>query len=114
MDSNINPTAAPPGLPLLGSRSADFQSAVSQGFQPAERANNGGHKNIRCPADWKSAIQQIGNLRYSPCAVHGPPVRSQIRDSGFGLLSGFGIRVSDFHSGLALSFFLLLSPVCQA
>ena len=56
-------------------RSADFQSAVSQGFQPAERANNEGHKKIRCPADWKSAIRQIGNLRYSACAVQEFNVR---------------------------------------
>jgi hypothetical protein len=45
-----------------------FQSAVSQGFQAAERANNDGDKEIRSPADWKSAIQQggnVGNLRYS-------------------------------------------------
>src|SRR6266481_5294851 len=43
-----------------------------------------------------------------------PPLPSQIRTSEFGLLSGFGIRVSDFHLGLALSFFLFLGPICHA
>src|ERR1051326_270781 len=44
--------------------SAGFQPAVSLGFQPAgaglwlERSKN------RAFADWKSAIQQLGNLRY--------------------------------------------------
>ena len=45
-------------------RSADFQSAVSQGFQPAERGSIPGRRRNPDPADWKSAIRQIGNLRY--------------------------------------------------
>jgi arylsulfatase len=51
-------------------RSADFQSAVSQGFQPAGATTCNGtgqyprHGRPGRSADWKSAIQQIGNLRY--------------------------------------------------
>src|SRR2546426_1038386 len=44
--------------------SADFQSAVSQGFQPAGLGNVPARAKHRGPADSKSAIQQIGNLRY--------------------------------------------------
>src|SRR6266853_6636789 len=44
--------------------SADFQSAVSQGFQPAGLGNVSARVKSRGHADWKSAIQQIGNLRY--------------------------------------------------
>ena len=45
-------------------RSADFQSAVSQGFQPAELGKIAMRERVPGTADWKSAIQQIGNLRY--------------------------------------------------
>src|SRR6266498_996932 len=50
--------------------SADFQSAVSQCFQPAGHRSNPARANGPTAADWKSAIQQIGNLRYAvdwPC-----------------------------------------------
>ncbi len=46
-------------------RSADFQSAVSQGFQPAGRGAVERFGPFVALADWKSAIQQVGNLRYS-------------------------------------------------
>src|ERR1043166_3197363 len=45
-------------------RCADFQSAVSQCFQPAERGSIPVPRRNPDPADWKSAIRQIGNLRY--------------------------------------------------
>src|SRR5947209_5195097 len=64
------------------SSSAHFQSGASQGFQPAGHANKNGHRNIRCPADWKSAIRQIGNLRYFQ-----------------GCLLGFEIWSSEFIQG---------------
>jgi len=65
--------------PLSG---VDFQSAVSQGFQPASPKNSPVFETVQRPADWppsrrsgamarreggKSATQQIGNLRY--CAA---------------------------------------------
>jgi len=49
-------------------RSADFQSAVSHGFQPAGLAEGWAFAELRDPADWKSATRQIGNLRYA-CAA---------------------------------------------
>ena len=50
--------------------SADFQSAVSQNcILPSVRTLEA-HKR-RCPADYKSAIQQIENLRYF---VTGPAI----------------------------------------
>jgi len=50
------------GVPMnLNGRSADFQSAASQGFQPAGRGQVERFRQFPPPADWKSAIQQIGN-----------------------------------------------------
>src|SRR5438876_11460886 len=46
-------------------RSADFQSGGSQGFQPAGVRQVQTSGTVQQPADWKSAIQQIGNLRYA-------------------------------------------------
>src|SRR3989454_294131 len=46
------------------SRSPGSNPPVSQGFQPAGRADHLTRSKIRRPADWKSAIQQVGNLRY--------------------------------------------------
>src|SRR5262245_15428756 len=40
------------------------QPAVSQGFQPAEPGFLLDNSKRRNPADWKSAIRQVGNLRY--------------------------------------------------
>ncbi|MBI4327616.1 MAG: hypothetical protein HY674_20485 [Chloroflexi bacterium] len=40
------------------------QPAVSQGFQPADAANPNTLSDFGRDADWKSAIQQVGNLRY--------------------------------------------------
>ena len=45
-------------------RSADLQSAVSQNCILRKSSNSGPPGNIRDPADCKSAIQQIANLRY--------------------------------------------------
>jgi hypothetical protein len=46
-----------------GGRSSDFQSAgVSRVFNPPQRGEP------LAGADWKSAIQQVGNLRYGPTA----------------------------------------------
>ena len=50
-------------------RSAGFQPAVSQGFQPAEPRRYRGGFCFRAAADWKSAIQQVGNLRYGLAAA---------------------------------------------
>jgi hypothetical protein len=44
--------------------SADFHSAVSQEFILWKARRCAAAAKIQCPADWKSAIQQIGNLRY--------------------------------------------------
>src|SRR5262245_992822 len=44
--------------------SADFQSAVSQRFQPADAAILSNPMVVIQSADWKSAIEQVGNLRY--------------------------------------------------
>jgi glycosyltransferase involved in cell wall biosynthesis len=41
--------------------SADFQSAVSQGFEPAGHPTFSNPPQCLTPADWKSAIQRIGN-----------------------------------------------------
>src|SRR5262249_18885272 len=46
------------------SRGAGFQPAVSQGFQPEGAAKSEGRGEVERSADWKSAIQQVGNLRY--------------------------------------------------
>jgi hypothetical protein len=48
----------------LQPRSADFQSAVSQNCILLSARRCGAPTGIRCPADYKSAIQQIENLRY--------------------------------------------------
>ena len=45
-------------------RSADLQSAVSQNCILLSIAKAGALGGIRGPADYKSAIQQIANLRY--------------------------------------------------
>jgi len=58
----------------LGWSSADFQSAVSQGFQPARRVYFDALWRGSDAADWKSAIQQIENLRYAAVL---PPVLLQ-------------------------------------
>ena len=48
----------------MKARSADFQSAVSQEFILRSVCRRAAAAKVECPADWKSAIQQIGNLRY--------------------------------------------------
>ena len=45
-------------------RSADFQSAVSQNSILQREGGFGAPARVQRPADYKSAIQQIGNLRY--------------------------------------------------
>jgi hypothetical protein len=45
-------------------RSADFQSAVSQNCILQSRRRLEAAASVRRPADYKSAIQQIENLRY--------------------------------------------------
>src|SRR5207247_9169074 len=52
-------------LPGADARSAGFQPAVSPDFQSADAAKLRCHSVRLRLADWKSAIQQIGNLRYS-------------------------------------------------
>src|SRR5207247_7108777 len=52
-------------LPGADARSAGFQPAVSPDFQSADAAKLRCHTVRLRLADWKSAIQQIGNLRYS-------------------------------------------------
>ena len=56
---------------LEGPRSADFQSAVSQDFQPASLGQAERARRCLCFADWKSAIQRVGNLRHLSCGVVG-------------------------------------------
>jgi UDP-N-acetylglucosamine pyrophosphorylase len=58
-ESSIQPVS---DLPRL--RSADFQSAVSQNSILRGVGSSGGSRNAEPSADWKSAIQQIGNPRY--------------------------------------------------
>jgi type II secretory pathway pseudopilin PulG len=53
-----------PAQQARGGRGADFQSAVSQCFQPAGRVASVGLFSRDRSADWKSATQQVGNLRY--------------------------------------------------
>src|ERR1035438_4664574 len=63
------PALAPP-THGSGQSSADFQSAVSQNCILLKVRSRQAVKGIRCPADYKSAIQQIENLRYfvtGPC-----------------------------------------------
>ena len=50
---------------IFHSRSADFQSAVSQNFIPQAGRHSSRRRNFRQSADCKSAIQQIENLRYA-------------------------------------------------
>jgi len=50
------------------SRSAGFQPAVSQGFQPADVPIGPAQRTGWRSADWKSAIQQVGN-RLETCAT---------------------------------------------
>src|SRR6266852_8621589 len=45
-------------------RSAGFQPAVSQCFQPADAPTDTALRSWQRSADWKSKIQQVGNLRY--------------------------------------------------
>ena len=49
---------------LVQPPSADFQSAVSQTSSLRRVGDFGPPTITQRPADWKSAIQQIGNLRY--------------------------------------------------
>ena len=62
-------------------RSADFQSAVSQGFQPAELGKYRSRGSGRGAADSKSAIQQIGNLRYNPKAASSSDAKAGVQAS---------------------------------
>jgi len=39
-----------------------------QACQPAKRLAKATRSNLGRAADWQSAIQQVGNLRYSPAA----------------------------------------------
>jgi hypothetical protein len=50
--------------PEPAGRSADFQSAVSQNSILQNRGRFGAPGRVQRPADYISAIQQIGNLRY--------------------------------------------------
>src|SRR5437899_3118917 len=50
------------------SRRAGFQPAVSQCFQPADAPTDPARPARERSADWKSAIQQVGNLRYAELA----------------------------------------------
>src|SRR5438445_8311745 len=78
---------------LLGRRSAGFQPAVSQCFQPADSPTDAARRSRQRSADWKSAIQQVGNLRYAelaglcqrPCETS----REQLTPNG----SGLGLRI---------------------
>ena len=58
----------------LHRRSADFQSAVSPTCSRLRVGHGGGRRIIRSTADYKSAIQQIENLRYG--RRHACPERS--------------------------------------
>jgi hypothetical protein len=42
-----------------------FQPAVSQCFQPVDDSMNPAQRAWQRSADWKSAIRQVGNLRYA-------------------------------------------------
>jgi prepilin-type N-terminal cleavage/methylation domain-containing protein/prepilin-type processing-associated H-X9-DG protein len=66
----ISPPRLKPGL-QTAARSADFQSAVSPNCIRQRDADYPQHRALACLADWKSTIQQIKNLRYSP-ATHRP------------------------------------------
>jgi hypothetical protein len=46
-------------------RSADFQSAVARISNPQSVRNFRTQQLRDSSADWKSAIQQVGNLRYA-------------------------------------------------
>src|ERR1041385_1124281 len=52
-------------------RSADFQSAVSQYFQPADAEKPSWQRTCSRSADWKSAVPQVGNLPYSWNLLYG-------------------------------------------
>src|SRR5947207_3299268 len=71
--------AAP--YPHLG-RSADFQSAVSQNCILPAVGYRAACSCSRCPADCKSAIQQIENLRYSRFAKVGLPKNEKSEKKG--------------------------------
>jgi hypothetical protein len=58
-------------------RNADFQSAVSQNFILRRAQRFEALATVRRPADCKSAIQQIANLRYPLGAVPPAGVRHQ-------------------------------------
>ena len=49
-------------------RSTGFQSAVSQVFNLPRFRRTEGASKVQALADWKSAMQQIENLRYGPDA----------------------------------------------
>ena len=42
---------------------------MSQRFQPADAANSDTTADFGSTADWKSAIQQVGNLRYARTSI---------------------------------------------
>src|ERR1035441_8662988 len=53
------------GVSICLARNADFQSAVSQNSILPRAPRNLPPPFAERPADWKSAIRQIGNLRYA-------------------------------------------------
>jgi hypothetical protein len=63
--------------PEPAGRNADFQSAVSQNCILQSLGRLGAPARVECPADYKSAIQQIENLRYvtlfASLGTHDPP-----------------------------------------
>jgi len=78
------------------SRSAGFQPAVSQCFQPAGAPIDPAQRSWQRSADWKSAIRQVGNLRYAhwPHFVNSPVETSR-------LIKFSGNWVERFEHGLA-------------
>ena len=52
-------------------RSADFQSAVLPTCSRLSAQDGNAARNVECPADYKSAIQQSAALRYDPRATTG-------------------------------------------
>src|SRR5258708_2509159 len=74
-------------------RSAGFRPAVSQGFQPAGLQHFHTRLGFRESADWKSAIQQVGNLRYFGCGAAGlerPQVGANRKKPPTSLSAGLG------------------------
>jgi hypothetical protein len=63
-----------------GQSSADFQSAVSQNCILQSVPTLEAATCIRGPADYKSAIQQIGNLRYFVTGPARPRVQPRPND----------------------------------